>query len=331
MELSGLKKLLKPLLDLDFYKERGHAVMACLSVLWLTFMYIKGLPVDISLFADLTIAAGALVVLPHLKLSGKDNSNSVARNLFGYIYLSVVIFIAFGDTHGFLTLPNDSKAEFFTIVSHIMLVLFGASKFELSRDVIEGVKDTFNWGRRSRSFYGFSSGVVEAGYEEAEAELKAEVAKIQTKVNDNNILAAMQSYRGMCEIKGEKHNKKLIELAKKAGFDWYTKDEIPWCAVMMNICCMIANLPRTNSAMAKSFLKWGRRVSLDEARENIGKVVAVFHRGSDSNDPAGHVTVVEDISEDGTSIIGIGGNQGNCVKSSYMPINTWRFIEFRMI
>lgn len=324
------------LLDIDFYKERGHAVVACLSVLYLTIGYVAGLKVDISMFADLTIAAGALVIFPHLKIAGVDSSNNLARNIFGYFFLGVIVFIALGDSHKFLHLPEESKAEFFSIVSHIMLVLFGASKFELSRDAIEGIKNTFNWKRRLGTLVDAYTEDVETdvsgeqGYD-AEEVLEAEVSQIRTGNTKGNLLTAMQSYRGMCEIKGSKHNKKLLALAKKAGFDWYTQDEIPWCAVMMNICCMIAEIPGTKSAMAKSFLKWGKPVNLETARKNIGTVIAIFHRGESENDPSGHVTVVESISEDGTYIHGIGGNQSDCVRTSKMMINTWRFIEFRMI
>lgn len=291
--------------------------------------------VNIAIFADLTIAAGALVILPSIKITGIESSNKVARNLFGYLFLGIVIFVALGDSHKFLTLPNDSKSEFFTIISHIMLLLFGASKFEISRNVIEGVKDSFNWRRSSSSqvssFNDGYSNYSDEGDEIAQAALNEEVSKLKTANSSrNNILAAMQSYRGMCEIKGPAHNKKLLSLAKKAGFDWYTKDEIPWCAVMMNICCMIAGIPGTKSAMAKSFLKWGRPISLEEARNNIGKVIAVFHRGSSSSHPSGHVTTVERISSDGKTIVALGGNQGNCVRSNKMDITSWRFIGFRV-
>ena len=336
--LTGLRKLKQLLVDSEFYKARGHAVLACLSVFYLTIVYIAGVNVNLSIFADLTIATGMLVIIPQIKLTNVESSNKLARNIFGYIFLSITIFVALGDSHGFLKLPGESKAEFFTIISHIMMVLFGASKIEVSRQAIEGVKDAFNW---RRGFGSMSSGFTE-GYDvndgtpenvdkqEAETVLKQEVSKLRSPAHRNNILAAMQSYRGMCEVEGEGSNKKLISLAKKAGFSWYTDDAVPWCAVMMNIALMIAGIKGTNSARAKDFLKWGRPVNLKEARENIGQVIAVFHRGNSSKDSAGHVTVVESISADGKTIIGIGGNQSDCVKSSKMPINDWRFIGFRI-
>ena len=338
MELTGLKRLKQLLVDSEFYKTRGHAVLACLSVFYLTIMYVAGVNVNLSIFADLTIAAGMLVIIPQIKLTNVESSNKLARNIFGYIFLSIVVFVAVGDSHGFLKLPGESKAEFFTIISHIMMVLFGASKIEVSRRAIEGVKDAFNW---RRGFGSMSTGFNE-GYDiddgtpentdkkEAERVLKNEVSKIRQPNHRNNILAAMQSYRGLCEVEGEGNNKKLISLAKKAGFSWYTNDDVPWCAVMMNIALMIAGVPGTKSASAKSFLKWGRPVNLKEARENVGQVIAIFHRGDSSRDSAGHVTVVESISTDGKMIVGIGGNQSDCVKSSKMRIDTWRFIGFRI-
>jgi len=330
--------VLNKLLDIEFYKRTGHAVLACVTLLYLTVAYIFGVDVNMSIFADLTIIAGSLVLLPRIKLSGVESSSRLDRNIFGYFFLGIIVFVAIGDSHGFLSLPKDSKVEFFSIIAQICMVLFGVSKFEVSRNAIESVKDALNWRRgyasMMSSYYEDVSNGVEVDEPEAEkaqVKLEKETAEMAEGVPQGNLLAAMQKYRGMCEIKGAGHNKKLIKLAKMAGFDWYNKDEIPWCAVMMNICCMIAGVRGTQSAMAKSFLRWGREVSLEEARKNIGRVIAVFHRGESSKDPSGHVTAVEAIAPDGKSIIGIGGNQGDCVKSSKMRIDTWRFISFRMI
>jgi len=145
MELTGFQKVKKLILDKDFYKRRGHAVLACLSVLWLTIAYIAGVPVNLSIYADMVLMAGLLVILPRLTLSGIESSNKLARNIFGYIFLLIIVFVALGDSYGLLGLPGDSKAEFFTILSHICMVLFGASKIEVSRNAIESVKDSFNW------------------------------------------------------------------------------------------------------------------------------------------------------------------------------------------
>ena len=95
-EWTGLKKLLNLLLDREFYKQRGHAVLACLAVLYLTAAYIVGFNVNISIFSDLTVAAGLLIILPKIKLNGVETSNKLARNIFGYTFLTVVIFVALG-------------------------------------------------------------------------------------------------------------------------------------------------------------------------------------------------------------------------------------------
>lgn len=343
MELIGLKKISHSILDIEFYKRSGHAVLACLSVLYLTIIYVVGINVNISIYADLTIMAGMLVILPRIKLNKEASSSRLARNLFGYTFLSLIIFIAIGDSHQFLKLPIDSKTEFFTIVSHICMVLFGASKVEISRNAIESVKDAFNFrSGYTKMMDNFLTSEHENEYEPevkkitssnvaAQQELNKKIEEMQTPSSAGNLLTSMQSYRGMCEVKGSLHNKDLIALAKKAGFSWYTKDEIPWCAVMLNIACMVAGIKGTNSAMAKSFLKWGKKIALREARKNLGNVIAVFHRGETSKDLEGHVTVVESISEDGKYIIGIGGNQSDCVKSQKFRIDDWRFIEFRTI
>lgn len=326
--------------DGDFYKKRGHAVTAGMGFFYLMFAYIMGYPVDISFFADIAILTVTLSILPQIKLNSDDeseSSNMLGRNIFGYTLLVICISVAVLDTHNLIKLDPLSKAEFFAIIATMCGGLFGVSKIEITRSSIENLRNNFNWKRDRKqeiATYLSEQGVMDGTIVSdpmAQEQLDEELNKLKTNFGSNTILAMMASFRGMCEVVGPEHNDRLLKLAKEAGFAWYTSDEIPWCAVMMNIVMHSLNLPKTNSAMAKSFLKWGRKVDIEYAKKNIGNVIAIFHRGSSVADPAGHVTVVESISPDNSYMVGIGGNQGNCVKSSRYSLKDWRFIEFRAI
>lgn len=125
---------------------------------------------------------------------------------------------------------------------------------------------------------------------------------------------------GIQEWPGAKHNPAVIAFGKQAGIDWFTKDEIPWCAIWVNAKLAEVGVPGTVSAMAKSFLKWGRSVPINEARPGD---IAVTDRGSDP--AAGHVFIIAGIN--GNTVEALGGNQGNSV--SIVPNYLSKIISVR--
>jgi len=115
--------------------------------------------------------------------------------------------------------------------------------------------------------------------------------------------AVATEHLGIKEWPGAKHNPEVLKFGPLAGIDWFTNDEIPWCAIFVNAMLAMCNIPGTGSAMARSFMKWGEAVPVNSARP--GDVV-VFPRGAP---PAGHVGLVDRI--EGATIYVLGGNQGN--------------------
>ena len=320
--------------DGDFYKKRGHAVTAALGFLFLTIAYLFGKEVNMVYYADLAMLTGFLAMLPRIQMNGVESSAKFAKNTFGYFILILTILVAIGDMFGWLSLDPDTKTEYFSILTTICGALFGVTKIDISPTSIETARrallakyrDTVKKEEDKAKEEVYEGDFVQ---KVARQELDTISKAVSPPEVKDTLLSFMEKYDGMCEESGEAHNEKLLELGKNAGFSWFVRDEIPWCAIIMNVACKGVGLPTTDSAMAKSFETWGKPVSLEYARKHIGNVIALFHRGTDATQPEGHVTVVKSISEDGTNIVGKGGNQGNCLKDSTFNIDSWRFIGFR--
>ncbi len=88
-------------------------------------------------------------------------------------------------------------------------------------------------------------------------------------------------------------------------------DETPWCSSFVNWCVMRAGVKGTRSAMARSWLKWGKRI-----REPRKGCIVVFSRPRGGPN-AGHVGFYA--GETGKSIKLLGGNQSNAVSIASYP------------
>ena len=80
------------------------------------------------------------------------------------------------------------------------------------------------------------------------------------------------------------------------------RDEVPWCSSFVNWCVIQAGLKGTDSALARSWMKWGR-----EVKDPSEGCVVIFNRGLGR----GHVGFF--VEECGDEIIVLGGNQSNAV------------------
>jgi uncharacterized protein (TIGR02594 family) len=124
-------------------------------------------------------------------------------------------------------------------------------------------------------------------------------------------------YDGLTEIPGPKHNPKIVEWAQlDDATDWIDDDETPWCATAANGWCAEIGLPTTGSAMARSFLNWGRAV--DTRHAVTGDFVVLWRKSPSST--SGHITNF--VRWDGPNhFIGYGGNQSNQVRHSRYPVS----------
>jgi uncharacterized protein (TIGR02594 family) len=134
-----------------------------------------------------------------------------------------------------------------------------------------------------------------------------------------------ERYVGIRELVGEKDHP-LIQWWLSLCFDGNLEvhDETAWCSAFMNGMAWELRLPRSKSAMARSWLGVGLAIPLVQARP--GYDVAILWRESRTS-PFGHVGLVAGI-EDRTIHI-LGGNQGDAV--SVAPFPTDRVIGVRRL
>lgn len=117
---------------------------------------------------------------------------------------------------------------------------------------------------------------------------------------------------GEREIPGPKHNPLIVEWGKAAGIGWWNNDEDAWCAVAVNGALAASGLAGTGSALARSFLGFGRELAAP-----VPGAIVVFPRGPDP--VLGHVGIVETVNGDGTVTI-VNGNVDDRVKRSVRRI-----------
>jgi uncharacterized protein (TIGR02594 family) len=116
-----------------------------------------------------------------------------------------------------------------------------------------------------------------------------------------------ESYLGLKEYPGAKHNPKIIEFARLTGNAWVEDDETPWCASFVGAVLAQSGLTGSGRLNARSYLDWGEKADLDSAI--LGDVV-VFWRGT-RDGWQGHVGFYA--GREGDDILVLGGNQGNAV------------------
>ena len=125
---------------------------------------------------------------------------------------------------------------------------------------------------------------------------------------------------GVCEVSGSDDSSRVVQYLRSTslGGAMASNDETPWCSAFVNFCVEQAGFAGTDSAMARSWLKWGRNTD-----KPATGCIAVFARG---NPPSGHVAFF--VSETNDEIKVLGGNQSNKVCYAHYPKN--RLLEYRI-
>lgn len=114
---------------------------------------------------------------------------------------------------------------------------------------------------------------------------------------------------GESEIKGARHNPRIVDY-HQATKGKYKDDETAWCASFVNWCLREAGVPGTNSAWARDWLNWGRK--LDQPQFGCICVVERNGAGGDSH-------VFFWFGEADGKILALGGNQSDSVSISRYP------------
>jgi len=113
------------------------------------------------------------------------------------------------------------------------------------------------------------------------------------------------------EVAGDEDNPRIIEYLKSVSWpkEFKLHDEISWCSAFVNFCMLSAGETGTNSAAARSWLRWGQHLK----NPRFGCVV-VMRRGTGWQ---GHVGFW--IGTKGKNMVVLGGNQGNKVCIASFP------------
>ena len=116
-------------------------------------------------------------------------------------------------------------------------------------------------------------------------------------------LRIAEAYTGLSEIRGPKHNSKIVGWLDKLGA-WWRDDETPWCGVFVAHCVQDVGLPYPKYYMrAKDWVYYGSLLRRDRLAPGA---ILVFDRAG-----GGHVGFY--VGEDAGHYYVLGGNQGNAV------------------
>jgi len=111
---------------------------------------------------------------------------------------------------------------------------------------------------------------------------------------------------GVKELDGDLNSPRILTYHSYVKGE-FTSDSIPWCSSFVNYCMQVAGGMGTKSAMARSWLAWGKKISTPHEG-----CVVVFARGTDGI--SGHVGFF--VKESKTNIWVLGGNQEDAVNIS---------------
>lgn len=123
---------------------------------------------------------------------------------------------------------------------------------------------------------------------------------------------------GVREIKGPKHHTRITQMLAKLGA-WWRDDETPWCGVALAAWLQEAGHPiPKHYYRALAWSEYGK--SCDGPMQ--GAIAVLSRKGG------GHVGLVTGVSETGSHVRLLGGNQNDCVCESWFPAT--RIVAYRM-
>lgn len=134
------------------------------------------------------------------------------------------------------------------------------------------------------------------------------------------VRAELELLAGIREIAGPGDNPRIIEYHETTTLPDYLaeEDETAWCGSYANFCVVKSGIPGTNSARARSWLRWG--VGVSQIWIPLGAVL-ILKRGEGEQpgpeviDAPGHVGFFVGWA-DPTRVLMNGGNQSNAVNVS---------------
>jgi uncharacterized protein (TIGR02594 family) len=125
---------------------------------------------------------------------------------------------------------------------------------------------------------------------------------------------------GQAEIKGSRHNQRILMFFRLIGQSWVKDDETPYCAAGVGAWLEESGIASTKKLNARSYLSWGRHVSAPA----LGSIV-IFWRES-PNSSKGHVGIIAGKTQKGDLVV-LGANQKD--KVCYASFTRERVLGYR--
>ena len=131
-----------------------------------------------------------------------------------------------------------------------------------------------------------------------------------------------KTFEGLKEIRGSKHESKILDFFAEVGHSWVKDDETAWCAAFVGAMLERAGLESTRKLNARSYLEWGEHVDPNDIQE--GDIIVFWRKGK--NSAYGHVAFFYGYNTNGDFIV-LGGNQSDSV--NYQVYAKERFLAAR--
>lgn len=130
-------------------------------------------------------------------------------------------------------------------------------------------------------------------------------------------------YLGLQEREGSEHHPLIQWWFELCGLARETPDEVAWCSAFCQHAPYELGLQRSHSAAARSWLKVGRPVAIEDALKGFDVVVLKRGKGPQpgpevTSGAPGHVGYFAGL--DGLNVLLLGGNQANRVSIAPFPI-----------
>ena len=127
---------------------------------------------------------------------------------------------------------------------------------------------------------------------------------------------------GIKEMQGHAANPHILAMLQLEN-PFIVDDEIPWCSAFVNYIVWLMGISRSKSLAARSWLKVGTQIAINDARADADIVVLSrgvgTQPGPDVIAAPGHVGFYSGNDGMGTVLI-LGGNQGDSVSIKPFPV-----------